>query len=223
MLKLEDVANVTSENIIEKVKNEIVCGDCLEVMKKLPDKCVDLVLTDPPYNVGLDYSDGDKRIDYKEWCEKWFRELQRISKFIIFTPGMVNISMWVQIEEPLWYGSWMKSNQCSPSRLGGFNAWEPLLFYGNILKRIGHDAWNIPIKQQSGVGNHPCPKYLPFWKMIIEKSTNEDMIILDPFLGSGTTAVACKQLNRNFIGIEISRDYCDIAEKRLANIQQTLI
>lgn len=192
-------------------------------MKKLPDKCVDLVLTDPPYNVGLDYSDGDRRADYKEWCESWLNELIRISKFVAFTPGMVNISTWIKIREPLWIGSWRKSNQCSPSKLGGFNAWEPILFYGKPIRRIGHDAWDMPIGQQKDVGNHPCPKYLPFWSKLIEKISNENDTILDPFLGSGTTAVACKQLNRNFIGIEISPEYCKIAQERLNNLQPTLI
>ncbi len=67
---------------------------------------------------------------------------------------------------------------------------------------------------------HPTQKPLKLFHRLIEKYTKETDIILDPFMGSGTTAVACKQLNRNFIGFELNPDYCKIAEKRLA--QETL-
>ncbi|HQB85346.1 MAG TPA: DNA methyltransferase [Candidatus Pacearchaeota archaeon] len=197
--------------------NQIILGDCLDVMREIPNKSIDLVLTDPPYNVGLDYCNGDKRLDYFEWCTYWFNELERIAKFIILTPGMVNISMWHKIKEPMWYGSWCKSNQNSPSRLGGFNAWEIILFYGKPAKRIGHDAWNMPIGIQDTmqVGDHPCPKWLPFWKRLLKDCTNENDLILDPFLGSGTTAIACYDLKRRYIGIEKEPKYFDIAQKRI--------
>ena len=194
-------------------------GDCLEVMRSMPDKSVDAVITDPPYNVGLDYSNGDNRKDYQEWCALWFAECQRIANFTIFTPGMVNIAMWYRISEPLWVASWHKPNQCSSSRLGGFNAWEPILIYGKPNKRVGHDAWSMSIGQQKDVGNHPCPKYLPFWKKMIIDITADASTILDPFMGSGTTGVACVQTGRNFIGIEIDPTYFAIAERRIKEAQ----
>lgn len=198
-------------------------GDCLEVMRTLPGSSADVVVTDPPYNVGLEYSDGDKREDYREWCAAWLSECQRIAQFVVVTPGMVNIAMWYGIEKPRWVAAWLKSNQCSPSPLGGFNAWEPLLMYGTPTRRIGHDAWNIPIGQQKDVGNHPCPKYLPFWQKMISDTTREGDTILDPFMGSGTTGVACVKLNRNFIGVEIEPRYFAIAQKRIADAQQQMV
>jgi hypothetical protein len=151
---------------IKDLENQIFNADCLQLMKQIPDKSIDCVITDPPYNVGVDYCNGDKRLDYIEWCTYWFKELERIAKFIILTPGMVNISMWHKIKEPTWYGSWNKSNQNSPSRLGGFNAWEIILFYGKPNKRIGHDAWNMPIGIQDTmqVGTIPAQSGYHFGK-----------------------------------------------------------
>jgi len=63
---------------------------------------------------------------------------------------------------------------------------------------------------------HPCPKPQRLWNILIDKFSEENEIILDPFLGSGTTSRGCKDLKRNFIGIEINPEYCKIAEERLA-------
>jgi len=109
----------------------IYCADCRQVLPLIPDKSIDLVLTDPPYNVGLDYSDGDNKPNYMNWCESWWKLMPRP---LFFTPGMVNLSMWYWIATPSWVMSWVKPNQCSPSGLGGFNTWEPILVYGKSKK-----------------------------------------------------------------------------------------
>jgi site-specific DNA-methyltransferase (adenine-specific) len=87
-------------------------------------------------------------------------------------------------------------------------------------KRDG-SVWSSP----KIIGNrivHPTEKPVNLIKRIIEKFSDEESVVLDSYLGSGTTAVACKQLNRNFIGIEISEEYCKIAEDRLNNMQPNL-
>ena len=200
------------QNIYFKDDDTVIyCADCKDILPLLPN--VDLVLTDPPYNVGLDYSDGDNKVDYQEWCKHWFSLL---SEPIFITPGMVNIAMWYSIKTPLWCISWIKNNQCSPSRLGGFNAWEPILVYGKPNKRIGQDILiNSIITSQQGVGDHPCPKDAESWSMLIDKISNKNDIVLDTFLGSGTTAYCAKKLGRKCIGIEISEKYCQIAVERL--------
>lgn len=187
-------------------------GDCCEILPELDVK-VDLVLTDPPYNVGKDYCDGDKRNDYQEWCQQWF---DMMPMPMLFTPGMVNLSMWFQISHPTWVCAWIKPNQCSPSRVGGFNIWEPILVFGKLTKRIPQDAWVMSIGQQVQAEGHPCPKYLPFWKKLVVTCTEEDNTILDPFMGSGTTLRAAKDLGRKAIGIEIEERYCEIAAERMA-------
>ncbi len=189
-------------------------ADCRDILPLIPDKSIDLVLTDPPYNVGLDYSDGDNKSNYMNWCESWWKLMPRP---LFFTPGMVNLSMWYWIATPSWLMSWVKPNQCSPSGLGGFNTWEPILVYGKSKKHIGQDSFVMAIStNQSSVGNHPCPKDERSWSKLITIISDTNALILDPFLGSGTTAYCAKKLGRKCIGIEIEEKYCEIAAKRMA-------
>lgn len=93
---------------------------------------------------------------------------------------------------------------------------------GKGKKKIGkfgqrYNIWEMPAQRQSGKGRHPAPFPVNLIKDHILSWSNKDDIILDPFMGSGTTAVACKQLNRNFIGIELEQKYIDIANERLKN------
>ena len=188
-------------------------GTCIEILPLLAP--TGLVFTDPPYNVGKNYSDGDNRTDYAEWCKAWFALCPRP---MVFTPGMVNLAMWLSIEKPRWVCAEFKPNQNSPSALNGFNVWEPILVYGRPCKPIGQDAWysRVQIQRQSDVGDHPCPKFLPFWKTLLSAFSDADTLVLDPFMGSGTTLRAAKDLGRKAIGIEIEERYCEIAAKRMA-------
>ena len=188
-------------------------GDCREVLPTL--KCSPSVtLTDPPYNVGLDYSSGDNRpgFDYETWCRSWFSLCQRP---LVFTPGVINLSMWHGIQKPRWTCVWVKLNQSSPSGLNGWNVWEPVLVYGKPRKPVGHDAWVMPIARQKNVGDHPCPKFLPFWAQLVDRFSLPTDLILDPFVGVGTTLVAARSFGRKAVGIEIEERYCEIAAKRI--------
>lgn len=195
--------------------NEIIQGDCIEEMRKFPDKSFDLVLTDPPYNVDFGYdSIDDKRGDYEVWCREWFKECVRLSDAILLTPGIVNVGMWSRIAEPKWIVAWLK-----PAAMGrspfGFCNWEPVLFYGKTKKQKGVDVVTAPIIPNRELEDHPCPKPLEWGKSLIDLVTNEGDTVLDPFAGSGTTLVAAKHLKRNYIGIEISEKYCGIVRRRL--------
>lgn len=188
-------------------------GDLFDVLPSIALEGVALTLTDPPYNVGLNYSDGDKRTDYAEWTRQWVALMPRP---LVLTPGMVNLSMWFGIEHPTWTCSWTKPNQCSPSALQGFNVWEPVLVYGKPKRPVGQDAWVLPIStRQEGVGNHPCTKFLPFWRRLVLAFSQPGDLILDPFLGSGTTARAALETGRRCIGVDREEAYCEIAAKRL--------
>ena len=187
----------------------IYLGDCRDV---LPVVSGDMTVTDPPYNVGLDYCDGDRRIDYAEWCAEWFGLCPQP---VVLTPGMVNLGMWLAFQKPRWVCSWMKPNQCSASALNGFNAWEPILVYGQHRKPVGQDVWIVPVSQQREAVGHPCPKSELFWRQLVSDFTLSSDTIIDPFLGSGTTLVAAKRLGRKAIGIEIEERYCEIAAERL--------
>ena len=187
-------------------------GDLFDVLPSLlPLEAV--TITDPPYNVGLDYSGGDQRADYAEWTRAWVELMPRP---LIVTPGMVNLCQWMQMEKPAWTCSWVKPNQCSPSGLQGFNVWEPILVYGRPSRPVGQDAWVLPIRtNQEGVGDHPCPKFLPFWRRLIAAFSEPGGLILEPFMGSGTGPVAARDLVRRCIAIEIEERYCEIAARRL--------
>ena len=205
--------------------NKVICGDYLKVMKKIPNDSIDLVLTDPPYNtkdIGPDhkkYSMGKMKLPdkkYKAFCHSWFKEATRISKTVVFTPGIANTHNYPQ---PKWQICWHKPAACSFNRMGGFNAWEPIFIYGDTKGvRIGQDyiLRNTLNFSKGAERDHPCPKVLSLWLWIIEHFSNKGDIVVDNFLGSGTTAVACKELGRKFVGIEINREYCEIAYKRLS-------
>ena len=181
--------------------NKVICGDCLEVMKGIPDKSVDLVLTDPPY------PDYHKEIyGYKEGLLK---ELKRFScKQLIFWSAKVDF--------PLDYTA--------------IHIWNKKCGVGSMYERIferngnkGYKVYSYYLINSEVAANytndifyeHPSQKPIQLIKKIVEENSKEGDLILDPFLGSGTTAVACKHLKRNFIGIEISPEYCKIAEQRL--------
>ena len=162
----------------------LYCGDCLEILP-LIDK-VDLALTDPPYNVDFKYDViDDKKSNYSEWCKCWFDKIN--SQSIIISIGIVNVGMWYKIKEPKWIICWLKLGCMGRSALG-FNNHEPLLFWGKPLKQSNDviKAGIIPDKQ---LESHPCPKPLKWGVEIVGKYTNKNDLILDPFLGSGTTAV----------------------------------
>ena len=179
--------------------DRVICGDCLEVMKGIPDGAVDLVLTDPPYP---DY-DGLRG-----------RNFGYVPIETIPLPPTRQFIFWSASKEfPLDFTArhiWHKPNGQSSEH------------YECIYERNGHRiyrVWRIPIIQYQTLPEwtpHPTQKPLRIIREILLYATNENDLILDPFLGSGTTAVACKQLNRRFIGIEINPNYCKIARERLA-------
>jgi len=198
-------------------------GDCLEILLTLEAGSVDAVITDPPYNVNLDYGEyKDTRKDYEQWCREWLNQCLSISNYVVLTSGMVNLPLFASFS-PTWTMAWLKPNQCSPSALGGFNAWEPVFIYGKPNRRIGHDAFVMSIQtNQKDTGVHPCPKDKKAWTKLVEITTAPGSTILDPFMGSGTTGVACVETGRNFIGIEIDADYFRIAQQRISDAQSRM-
>lgn len=191
----------------------------------MKDKSVDATITDPPYNLGIDYGEttDDDRSDYSEWCETWLSELERISRTIAITCGVANLGMWVTIKPPSWILCWHKSFSVSHGAFG-FSNWEPVLIYGETGKHERQsDYFHATfIKEKSAIG-HPCPKPIKWASQICKIVSSDGDTIFDPFMGSGTTGVACMQLGRNFIGCEINPDYYAIAEKRIKQAASQLI
>ncbi len=193
-------------------------GDCREILPDLPK--VDLVLTDPPYNaknIGPNQRVYEGTImqlpdnEYKAFCSEWFELSMVQSETLVFTPGISNTHNYPQ---PKWQLCWHKPASVSFNRMGGFNAWEPVFVYGNTKgARFGQDylLYNTLNFNKGDEKNHPCPKPVSLWQYLMGNFAG---VVLDPFLGSGTTAVCAKKLNRHCIGIEIEEKYCEIAAKR---------
>jgi site-specific DNA-methyltransferase (adenine-specific) len=198
-------------------------GDCLEYMRTLPDGCVDAVVTDPPYNVGLDYATyADNRPDYAEWCAAWFAEARRVCRGpIAISVGQANLSEWARIAPPDWWLAWWK-----PAAMGrcvvGFNNWEPIALYGKPPK-AACDVIRATITPDASLKGHPCPKPLEWAIKQVDMLTCQGDTVLDCFTGSGTTGVACVQTGRRFIGCEIDPGYFAIAQRRIEQAQPALL
>ena len=200
----------------------LILGDCLEVMRTMADKSVDAVITDPPYGVGVDYSMFDDTKDnLKTLVNLFFPEAVRVSNIVTVTPGNGNQHLYPSPTHTLafinmagvGYSSW------------GFSCWQPILVYGKdpfLANGEGCRPDAFVMKNSGDVdkhNGHPCPKPNNVMRWIIERTTRKSDTVLDPFMGSGTTGVACVQTGRNFIGIEIDPTYFAIAEKRIAEAQ----
>ena len=219
--------------------NKIYNADCLEFMRSMPDNCVDLVVTDPPYEIytkggGLGirpiYQTGDlDKISKGFDIEATLNELERICKKVnIFTfcssrqkPRIMNwgYDRGYNIAEMAWY----KPNAAPFTN----NTFKPDLEWVVYIREKG-----VKIKGTSRLSihncrkseyGHPTEKPLEAIKQQILIGSKENDLVFDPFMGSGTAAVACKELNRNFIGCEIETRYCEIAEKRLKNTIKGLL
>jgi DNA modification methylase len=192
---------------------EVYLGDCREVMPTLGK--VDAAITDPPYGVGFKYeSHDDTATGYIDWCAAWFADLQAATDGpIAVSCGISNLTDW---PKPHWVFCWHK-----PASMGrcavGFNNWEPVLLYGKSRAGQVVDVFRAPIVVSENVGDHPCPKPLGWGMGIVERISKEGDVILDPFMGSGTTGVAAVKLGRKFVGIEIEPKYFDLSRRRIAD------
>jgi DNA modification methylase len=195
-------------------------GDCLDMLPHFEPNSVDLVLTDPPYGVNLDYEQfDDNNKSMRDLIKSVMPLLIKLSARVALTCGVPNI--WAYPESD-WILSW-NIPAASSSGKWGFIDWSPILVYGKdpYLQTGKGRQSTVIIKQENSPKNgHPCPKPVDFWGMLLKRcSVSDTDIILDPFLGSGTTAVACKQLGRKCIGIELEAKYLDVAIERLRQEQ----
>ena len=204
--------------------NKIICGDSLELMRDIPDKSIDLCLTDPPYGIKRDKGFGGfegfrgfgKPIARRQYNDCWdnkrpdkiyFDEILRISKNVLIFGGNYFADILPQGKH--WI-VWDKLNT-----MPTFSDCE--LIWTNIkrnsVKKITYQYNGLLGKEKERY--HPTQKPIKLIEELIKKYTKENDLILDPFLGSGTTAVAAKNLGRRLIGIEISEKYCEVARRRL--------
>ena len=207
--------------------NQIICGDCLEVMKDWPDKCVDLVLTDPPYGIEEARKKNQTRSvlakskaypietwDDKPPTEQAFDLIRRISKQqIIFGANHFSNKL---PQSPCWI-VWDKDN-------GNNDFADCELAWTSFASAVRYFKWRWHgMIQECGAGNtkqkeiryHRNQKPVGLIKKIIQRYCCEQDIILDCYSGSGSICVAIKEMGLGYIGIDISEEYCEIARMRL--------
>ena len=213
----------------------IVCGDCLDVMATMPDGCVDAVVTDPPYGIGINTKNAGRRRGNRPYDTK-----ARARDFPLvngddspFDPLPLlrfrNIVLWGANhyasrlpDSHCWFVWDRKAGKAADSDITDCElAWTKGLHY-RTTRMFRHMWAGFQRESESGQKHlHPTqkPVLLMEWCLsFFPKAT----IILDPFCGSGTTCVAAKQLGRRYIGIEIDPEYCKIANNRLASTQRPL-
>lgn len=265
--------------------NKIYCGDCLEVMKEIPDNFIDLVVTSPPYNIGIEYDSWNDRMkwtDYWKFTSEWLSECFRVLKnnggricinhYLSFGSGNrgfkigvkngteqededtgngIRVSPLCEINNiaqnigfkhhalVVWedrtlsrktaWGSWLSAS--SPYINCPFegililfkNKWKKENKGDNTLSshefiNLTRGLWNLKTENK-GLTKANFDLTLP--EKCINLLTYKGDIVLDPFVGSGTTAEACIKAQRNFIGIDISPNYCNVANKRLGRLPNT--
>jgi len=212
------------------------------LLNELPDKSIDLVVTDPPYKTitggdsnGVNserpkgmLSGNRKLFKYQklkiyDWMPQLYRVLKEETHCYIFTNV---INMGDMLEESKKAGFklhnilvWQKNN-CTPSQYYMKNC-EYVLFLrkgkAKWINDIGGSKTVHSFDNIIGNKKHPTEKPIDLLKMYTKNSSDEGNIVLDPFAGSGSTLVACKELNRQYIGYEIDEKYYSIATKRLNN------
>lgn len=198
--------------------NKIYNADCIDILKQLPDNCIDLVCTDPPYNIKrfnkTDGGNSKKIVSFGDRNKKWndfvvtqdyWNEIFRVSKNqIIF--GMNNF----ELPKTEHFIVWDKG-QKMPSFAECELAWSSCSTPAKILRcRFETNK------------EHPAQKPLKLFEMILNDYSNENDLILDCFSGSGTTAIACHNLKRRFICIEKDYDYWKASVERLKEHQSQL-
>ncbi len=219
------------ETMNEKFLNKIIEGDCLEILPQIESESVDLILTDPPYNWGKDFSGDNMEVkDFTIFLNKTFNELYRVSNgWICVDIPRTELVYFHSIicRKFLFYDYFCLAvnNSMANCGLGIDRFCLKLIARKSVKNKVKNRRSNYYCTQRfanAKYTGHPTQKDLNGYKYVISMLSNEGDLVLDPFIGSGTTAVACKQFNRNFIGIEIDPEYVKIAKKRLAGVPVSL-
>ena len=209
--------------MLNNLTNTIKNIDCRDGFKLIPNESIDIIFTDPPYGLGKKgiKNDHNLMLFYSVLPES-YRVLKKDAFYITFfsTKFLPEIFK----NNPFQY-FWNFILYCPNGRVIspiGFTKYMSCVVFkkGNpkMIKRgkdIFVDTPGKMVEPDEGFINHPTPKPKTFIKEILMMFSKEGDVVLDPFIGSGSTAVACKQLKRNFIGFEINKNYCELAKERL--------
>jgi site-specific DNA-methyltransferase (adenine-specific) len=213
----------------ERAGITIYHGDCREI---LPHVTADVVVTDPPYGVEFSgkkakFSDGSVRLrpggysipDTPEYIVSVVAPALRqcIERFgrAVVTPGTRSLWLYPPADD---VGCWFSAAGTGIGRWG-FTCMQPILYYGkdpHLPSGASANSIGQVYPNSSNEFDHPCAKPMPLVAWLVRKASSPGETVIDPFMGSGTTLRAAKDLGRKAIGIEIEERYCEIAAKRLA-------
>jgi len=256
-----------NKEFFESLINKIIQGDCLRVMREIPDDSVDVAFADPPFNLKKRYNsyyDKHEVEEYLSWCEEWLTEMVRITKptgsvfvhnipkwlihfgsylnkIAIFRhwiawdamgsplgetllPNHYGILYYVKSEYFKFYDIRMLHKRCRNCHYilqdyGGKKS--QMHRYGPLVSDVWTDIHRIRHKKRRD--EHPCQLPIHLLERILLMSSDEGDVIFDPFIGTGTTAIAAKRLGRRFIGVDIDPKYVEIANKKLEEVEPTMI
>jgi site-specific DNA-methyltransferase (adenine-specific) len=186
-------------------------ADCREILPM----GVQAVITDPPYGLRFEYGGkyDDSRSAWFQLMNESIHLIRQSAAFVILPCGGIDrLRWWFINHDPEWIIAWYKGSPGHRSAIG-FNDWEPHLVWGDPPKAM-HDYFQTRCGFE--IDGHPCPKPIEWAAWLISRSTKIGQTVLDPFMGSGTTLRAAKDLGRKAIGIEIEERYCEIAARRMA-------
>ena len=250
--------------MIKKYTNQIIQGDCLNSLQKLPDESVDVVFADPPFNLKKKYRSHNDNLalqDYLDWCETWIKEcvrvikptgsifLHNIPRWLTYYAATLNkiadfrhCISWDAPTAPmgktlqpnhygiLFYAKDARANKFyeirSPHKrcrkcgylLKDYGGKKALLHpFGSLVTDVWTDIHRI--RHNKYRDEHPCQLPIHLLERIVLMSTNENDLVLDPFSGTGTTAIAAKRLGRQFIGLELDNEYAEASLRKLAQEQ----
>ena len=211
---------------------ELLHGDCIDLLPKIPDESIDSIITDPPYFLGMTHNGqrgcfNDIAI-CKPFYEKLFNEYNRVltpagclyffcdwRSYAFYYPimysilGVKNMLVWDKKSGPGNYYSYQHELIMFTTKRHGFNV------KGTYSIISGIPSFSNGAKKTNGEKVHPTQKPIELVEKFVLDSTNEGDLVLDTFAGSGTTGVACINTGRRFIGMELDDKYFEIAKARI--------
>jgi len=199
-------------------------ADCIDALNEIGE--VDCIVTDPPYGIdggsggtsklrgkGNYSSDFDDTPEYIQSVV--IKALFEVAKWktMALTSGWKNLTLY---PSPDGFGCFYSPSSCGMHRFGYTDA-QPILYYGwHHLQGKKPEAASYKMTESPEKNGHPCPKPEKAWSWLVQKVATKEMLVLDPFMGSGTTMRVCKDNGIKSIGIEMNERYCEIAAKRMS-------